>query len=101
MRNNTRQCTSHLGIRKIKAFNGYITGIGRHFTENRSGNPPTGTFVERARKSYHAYKSADAPSPSYYGRRNDIGSPGFFESMPAAPSTKRTLITKWAELRQK
>ena len=91
---------------EISDSNGHVVYvIGQTLTNNESGNPQTGKFVgsglSGGRESVQVYKSADAPSPSYYGRRNDIGSPGFFESIPAAPSTKRTLITKWAELRQK
>jgi len=56
---------------------------------------------ERARVSHHVYPSEAPSEPYYYGKREDIGSPGFYqEAVPTAPSVvRRKRVGTWASLK--
>ena len=51
--------------------------------------------------SYQSYPSGNPAGDHFYGNENDVGSPGFYEAAPAAPSLQRPkLTTTWGHLKQ-
>ena len=70
---------------KISNAEGYtVYCVGQAF--NKGGPVLPGGWNER--KAYERYPSTDSPTERYYGRDNDIGSPGFYEATAAAAPSK-------------
>ena len=56
---------------------------------------------EGYRVSYQSSPSGDPDEGHFYGNENDVGSPGFYEAAPAAPSLQRPkLTTTWGHLKR-
>ena len=64
-------------------------------------NPYKPPHIDKARSSFKTYLSVEPEERYHYGNFNDIGDPGYYEAVPAAPS--RPLLKQiviWAELRK-
>ena len=74
-------------------------------TQPNLGNPIVPPHVGKTRswirQSWKTYPSTDPTTTSYYGKWDDIGSPGFFESAPAAPTLHRKSVGMWADLKKR
>ncbi len=66
------------------------------------GDPVAPLHQNKARVSHQVLPSESPPEVYYYGHREDIGSPGFYEQpAPAAPSAvRRKQIGTWAALKK-
>ncbi len=66
------------------------------------GDPVAPLHQNKARVSYQVVPSESPPEVYYYGHREDMGSPGFYEQpAPAAPSAvKRKRVGTWASLKR-
>ncbi len=66
------------------------------------GDPVAPLHQNQARVSHQVVPSESPPEVYYYGHREDMGSPGFYEQpAPSAPSAvKRKRVGTWASLKQ-
>jgi len=78
-----------------------IHRIGREAFRALS-DPVAPLHQEGARVSHQVYPSEAPSDPYYYGKPEDIGSPGFYsEAAPAAPSVvRRKRVGTWASLKR-
>ena len=83
-----------------------IHRIGVKFRDDENpvlGNPYTPIHVNKTRQSWERYKHEPTEDIYYYGHKNDIGTPLYYEAFvpeaPAIPKRNRTIM--WGELKTK
>ena len=64
------------------------------------GNPYKPPHVNKARSSFKTYLSVEPEERYHYGNFNDIGDPGYYEAVPAAPSIRIKQVGLWGSLKQ-
>ena len=89
-----------------KAFNEYGDDPQYHNTERTRGNPQLPGYTKGTyRVAYQVYPSREPKETHFYGYNNDIGTPGYFETVvPSAPTLKVfgpkfKKTTTWAQLK--
>ena len=90
----------------LQDANGYdVHRVGIAFrtdTQPNLGNPVVPAHAGKwIRQSWERYPSTDPTTPSYYGKWSDVGSPGFFELAPAAPTLQRKSVGMWGSLKKR